>query len=106
MLGAAPILYSNATLPGRLSSAIGSGQPGTTVRREDQDDNARGHSSVDAGCGPTGTQLNRTGAGSGELPAPRVPVLRSPPRTPTYSTAGVPYCDRLSALPVWAVAVA
>ena len=30
------ILYSNATLPGRLSIAIGSGQPGTTVRREDQ----------------------------------------------------------------------
>ena len=46
-----------------------------------KDDNARGHSSVHAGCGPTETQLNRTrDAGSGELPAPRVPVLRSPPQ--------------------------
>ena len=80
--------------------------PGPPSAEKTKDDNARGHSSVHAGCGPTETQLNRTrDAGSGELPAPRVPVLRSPPRAPTYSTAGVPCCDRSSALPVWAEAV-
>ena len=76
--------------------------PGPPSAEKTKDDNAPRPLQRPCRLRPAETQLNRTGAGSGELPAPRVPVLRSPPRAPTYSTAGVACCDRLSALPVWA----